>query len=87
MPTLRQTKCPHCKDYYCRMLDDAYYDEHECPKCGNLTTIDQPVKLGESANIVDPVNAGRLRPSPEFTKHVDRIMSVKGACNANRKYG
>ena len=86
MPTYIQLKCKHCGKH--QFVDKEHrYDPYTCKHCNTLLNSDVAASSGSPGIISDRTRVnGKL--SSEFRSGVlDKIMSVKGANNASRKYG
>lgn len=80
MASYVQLHCPTCDSW--QLVDKQ---DHKCRKCG--TVIEHRQASSGVAIVSDRLRVGS-KLSSEFRSGVlDKIMSVKGAANANRKYG
>lgn len=80
MASYVQLHCPTCDSW--QLVDKQ---DQKCRKCG--TVIERQQTSSSIAIVSDRLRVGS-KLSSEFRSGVlDKIMSVKGAANANRKYG
>lgn len=80
MASYVQLHCPTCNSW--RLVDKQ---DQKCQVCGNY--IERQQAASGTAIISDRTRVGS-KMSSEFRSGVlDKIMSVNGAANANRKYG
>ena len=80
MASYVQLHCPTCDSW--QLVDKQ---DQKCRKCG--TVIERQQTSSGVAIISDRLRVGSKMSSEFRTGVLDKIMSVKGAANANRKYG
>ena len=86
-----EIKCKYCGEYQF-VERDKLFEPHECVKCHQI--IETPkmqqviAKPGTTLMVLsDRTRVGKKLSSEFRTGVLDKIMSVKGAANSNRKYG
>jgi domain of unknown function (DUF329) len=85
MTTWSQVKCPECGGYN-MVIKENKYEPFKCSSCNQIVQLEAP-KTAAFGIVSGRINANS-KISSEFRDCVlNPIMSVRGAANANRKFG
>lgn len=86
MASYVQLQCGHCGEYQL-VAKDKRFEPYECRRCHKTVEHELPQSTGVLGIISDRSRVGAKLSSEFRTGVLDKIMSVNGAANSNRKYG